>query len=689
MYKTSYCLYSISHFFKKLSSRNQDEWLGWKDWLNKKFCDKFMEMNADSVRQQQEPTTPQQNKNIKELNDLIEAGANPQAIGRNARFNDEVEILPENQYLRDFLKQIKFDFGLSSYNEHSQLMKAIYKTLTAKNIKEMQDGKFAIDYLLNKQVSDDEELVIVDDEELIIEDLTESVDQNQQVPNNKDDIRKKVLGEAWLAAVKLIAQKKCGELLIYNRPEQQLINKTTSDVIKKLHKQDNSILHYTDNEGNNAMHILASSQDLAANQVLLGILETLDQDSANKLKLMQNKKGYNVLHKAVIYNHPNIVKHFLTNCLPEQKQILLLAKDVLNNNILHFAVRSSNLELVNIILQELDLDQKKSLFAAVNTSRGCTPTMDAIHDNKYSCELLRELIQYNTPSDLAKLLKKAIYEGKVEVIKCVLTEINGNLLTGHEECRLKVTLDDHTISEATDMVCLLIKFGVNIENTQGKTPLHLALESNDITRFQKLIEAGADLTIYDAKGKSSLDYVIEILDKDREQFMAILDIMPGKVLSGIYDSMLKKLPAHLSEIKKVINEKLMSKYPSENDLSKIMQKQINPMIKGKLKVGLSKPSTPKELISLGVQKSCSSNKNANNFSNLISIDKVKKKQKTVHSSGDNAPSDLGNVFARWVPGPKDAGDGHEIPEIKIGGGDSCEGDLYHDDIDSIVSYNQA
>ena len=96
MYKTSYCIYSISHFIKIIKnpfSSNQGKWLGWKDWLNKKFCDKFMEMNAASVSQQQEPTTPQQNNNIKELNGLIEAGANPQAIGENSRFNDEVEIL--------------------------------------------------------------------------------------------------------------------------------------------------------------------------------------------------------------------------------------------------------------------------------------------------------------------------------------------------------------------------------------------------------------------------------------------------------------------------------------------------------------------------------------------------------------------------------------------------------------------
>jgi hypothetical protein len=41
---------------------------------------------------------------------------------------------------------------------------------------------------------------------------------------------------------------------------------------------------------------------------------------------------------------------------------------------------------------------------------------------------------------------------------------------------------------------------------------------------------------------------------------------------------------------------------------------------------------------------------------------------------NNTSSDLDNVFAQFVSGPNDPGDVHRIPEVEIGGGNSCERD---------------
>ena len=626
MYKISYCIYSVSHFFKKLKkpfSSNQDEWLGWKDWLNKKFCDKFMEVNEVSL-QETKLTPEQEQKNISALDNLTKAGADPQEIGKDSRFNDKVEILLRNKYLMNFLKQSKFDFGLSSYNVHSQLMKAINKTFNASTIEKMQEGKFAIDYVLNPQISDDEGLEIVDDNEFIIEDLTGSVDPhskvipNQQIFNNKENISKQALDEAWLATVKLIAGGNLGALYksIHNPVDNSYINQirdTQSEVINILYQANQDIVSCQDTDGNNAIHILASTKNPYGIFDARIILEKFKSKLLGPSIHVENKEGNNPLHLAVIANTNVLVDKIFKECSSEQKDRLLSAKNYDNNNILHLAVTSGNWEIVKTILQacnaeqkqklltatnsrgdnplhlaviannkllvkqilqECTLEQKQTLFAAVN-EHGNNPIMEAIEskqysdteswdknsydsiaefkeclaylqerinskfiqqsDNKFQSDLqkirtrnsvlleidqqqlitVEELIHYNSQEDRVKLLKKAIFQQKENIIKLVLPTIDRIHLTNNSQSVLEWVLDIYKIPERIYMLNLLIDCGVNIniQNTVGETLLHKIVDVNQLTKdevncqnkiIEYLVHLGADVNIQNDQGNTPL-----------------------------------------------------------------------------------------------------------------------------------------------------------------------------------------
>lgn len=834
-YSVSYTVYSVSHFIQQPFSSNKntgspyvpDKWLGFKDWLNKKFCDKFMEINETSWKKPNVPDAQQKQADILKLQKFIEVGVDPKVLNNHSIFHEQVEISPKNQHLIDFLVSKGGNSELSSYTKffHTQLMKAINKTFTATTLEEMQDGKCTIDYLLNQQVPEDEELEIVD-----------YTSQNQQISNNKENISKKALGEAWLATVKLIPQQKFSETKSAFSKNTALIDDVVSDVINKFYKQDNSILHYTDNEGNNAMHILASSKVSWSKTHLLTILEELNKDCIDQLKLMVNKKGHNALQTAIVCKNSAIVYYLLNTCSSEQKESLLTTNDNNDNNPLHLAVLTNDYQVVHQILRKCSIEQKNNLFNALNTM-GNTPIMEAIVNNpsyeledkslkehyvelivkfvqscqranikrdfsrkvvlkqvlflearQYfinlmtspqvehkTCSFLKHIKNHQSIStmekenllivqrlskniseaDCMKLLKAAIKHNKQNVVSFLSKKVDINSLDSEGKSLLELTLGDYIektlVTQKMDMLRLLINQGAdvdiqdsegntllhkivnmisldgfsedlkgyiiqyliervkadpNVKNEEDNTPLHLAFKNNDIKLFKKLIEVGANLSIPDAEGKTALDYVIKILDiGGQEQFITILDAMPGNVLSQYYDSMINKLPAKYSKIKEVINYKLMGKYPGQNDLSQIMQKQINPMMKGKIQFSLSsksptKSSISKELNSLEPWPS----QNTKNFSNLIpkgAMEKVTEESASksakdkslitvrLNQGGDERHSNIDAIFKGFnqqeqAPYDHLLGQDHfNESGCQLGGSNTCMGSDNH----SIVFYD--
>ncbi len=143
------------------------------------------------------------------------------------------------------------------------------------------------------------------------------------------------------------------------------------------------------------------------------------------------------------------------------------AEDVINNRLLHTAVRHGHLEAVKLLMNDETI--------IVFNHRGLLPLHCAAENNQ--CDIMTLLL---TRLDLI------------------------NLTTTYGRTALQIA----TAHNHREAVILLLQHGaeVNAQNDDGETSLHTALAKNHDALATLLINHDADLTMVDTKGKAAIGY---------------------------------------------------------------------------------------------------------------------------------------------------------------------------------------
>jgi len=233
----------------------------------------------------------------------------------------------------------------------------------------------------------------------------------------------------------------------------------------------------------------------------------LDKDNSTQ-KLIEmgadvdarDDKGDTTLHLAVQRNNLYIV-----NLLLDNKQYLINVKNSHGKTPLHIAVENQKLEMVNLLL-----DNKGADVNATNKD-GDTPLDVALTlDNNEVRQAIYEKV------NKTNVMLEAIKNDKPVMLKYLLEQgADVNATNGHTPLHIAVEYEN------LDMVQLLLNKNANINatNKDGDTPLHIAVENENLDMIPLLLEKGANVNAENKDGYTPLHIADEDENLDMIQLL--------------------------------------------------------------------------------------------------------------------------------------------------------------------------
>jgi ankyrin repeat protein len=154
------------------------------------------------------------------------------------------------------------------------------------------------------------------------------------------------------------------------------------------------------------------------------------------------------------------------------------AKHTTNNTLIHGAARLGCTDILEAVLKQGNSDvnaqNRNRWLPSENKDEGYTALHEAIENGHNEC--IRILLEHNADPNIQTNEKR-------------MAPLHQAALRGNHEC-----------------VRILLKYGAdaNLQNSEGKTPLAMAVLAHDIASVQILLEHKADPTIKDKEGNSPL-----------------------------------------------------------------------------------------------------------------------------------------------------------------------------------------
>ncbi|XP_058808503.1 ankyrin-2-like [Phymastichus coffea] len=208
-------------------------------------------------------------------------------------------------------------------------------------------------------------------------------------------------------------------------------------------------------------------------------------------------------------------------CVPDDFSKSIQNKYHAGSNCLHFAVKTTNSNLINMLLDR-GVD-----FLKQRTCDGKTPLHIAFYNNNYGARLSGKLRKNNIISILLSIQVKRNQPINPKC-KTGVTHLHIACAVNHTEAvKLFVKAKDY-LHETTNTDKYLV--------TPGYTALHFAVKHSSIESTEILLKNGADIHFKDAKGFSALDLLIDRL-MDTKDFMC----MGKRALCSSYEREIGKL----------------------------------------------------------------------------------------------------------------------------------------------------
>ncbi|QCE43394.1 ankyrin repeat domain-containing protein [Psychroserpens sp. NJDZ02] len=214
-----------------------------------------------------------------------------------------------------------------------------------------------------------------------------------------------------------------------------------------------------------------------------------------------NDANQSMLHYAANFNHLNLVQLLVENGIDINKG------DTYGKTALHIAARKGALLIVKHLIEHGAIIDKKN-------EENETPFNEAIYNNSIECaEILIKNgadinNQYNSRYQQGITSLHFAIDGGYDYSENLVAFLikNGakpDIKDANDNLALHIAIKQNTLTSQ------LIKAvsNINIQNNQGQTALHCAVQNDSLTPLQKILEhSGIDFNILDNNGKPALYY---------------------------------------------------------------------------------------------------------------------------------------------------------------------------------------
>ena len=342
------------------------------------------------------------------------------------------------------------------------------------------------------------------------------------------------------------------------------------DVVKYLINECNYDIMTPDKDGNTILHD-------AASEGLLDVMKYLINTHHYNL-MTTNNRGQTVLHLAV--KHIDVVKYLINECNCD-----IMTPDKDGNTILHDAASEGLLDVMKYLINT----HHYNLMTTNNSGQtGAVKHIDVVKYliNECNCDIMV------TDEDGVPLLHYVASEGLLDVLKCMVMNINGHIMDEQyrdtngrtvlhravkhidvvkyliNECNCDIMTPDkygNTIlhDAASEGLLDVMKYLINTHhynlmtaNNRGQTVLHLAVKHIDVVKYL-INECNCDIMTPDKDGVPLLHYVAS------EGLLDVLKCMVMNINGHILDeqyhvtngrTVLHCAVKHIDVVKYLINE---------------------------------------------------------------------------------------------------------------------------------------
>ena len=224
---------------------------------------------------------------------------------------------------------------------------------------------------------------------------------------------------------------------------------------------------------------------------------------------LQDKRGDTVLHKAVMDDVDEHMKHVIAELL--KHGVNLEITNIEHNTPLHVALKNNQTELEKAELVKELLKQGSD----PNSADGVGNTLLHTASLNGYISITKILLEYGANVNLLNVNQEAplhmtIGENKIGDVELVIKELlkygaNINNQNNYGETILHDTASEQNIPEYLFQEFLKQGADPNVKNLNGETPLHIAVDFERKTNVKNLLKYGTDLNIRDNNGYSSFE----------------------------------------------------------------------------------------------------------------------------------------------------------------------------------------
>ncbi len=286
--------------------------------------------------------------------------------------------------------------------------------------------------------------------------------------------------------------------------------------------------------------------------------------------LIKNIKGGRGVKKM---STPDIINYLKTN------NIDLNTTDIHGYNLLHYAIKAENADVVNLFLKLSDYKPKNNLEEEDNLdlkeenqpkeqeeflsepADANTPTNDdknsiylsptlltlvSCNDSQICSRIIKYLIKYGADieskdDDGCSLFMRCAEKGKLDIIDYISNLNNWGAVNINEKCNYGSALHMAIIGEQEDIISYLLdnNIDITIKDSNGNSALHLALE----LKLHNIFKVMQDFIIASETIRNEIKK--EIFNMQNEEGNTILHIL-AYAKSNFFIEMIKKYPSECS-----------------------------------------------------------------------------------------------------------------------------------------------